>query len=421
MKHNITKSLFLFLIIIFLTGFQTHAQSTGKRVLMDIAESSIVIKGERYTFPKHYRTLHIDKIEMQQLLSQAPMESSSNNRSGQVIFPMPMPDGSISNFRIVETFVMHPDLAAKFPEIKTYMGQGIDDPNATIRLDMTPLEFHAMVLSPKGPVFIDPYSAGTTDDYICYYKKDLTPSVNFICETDQLSNSLNKSISTVSGQKSAGTQLRTYRLALACTGEYAATKGGTKAGALAGMVTSMNRVDGVYETEVAIRMVMVPNDTLLIYTNSSTDPYTNNNGSTMLGQNVSTCNSVIGSSNYDIGHVFSTGGGGIAGLGVVCGSSKANGVTGSSNPVGDGFDIDYVAHEMGHQFGGNHTFNSTTGSCGGGNRASSAAYEPGSGITVMAYAGICGSDDLAPHSIAYFHVKSFDEIVNYTTTGNGNS
>ncbi|MEO5571422.1 MAG: reprolysin-like metallopeptidase [Bacteroidia bacterium] len=421
MKNLFTKKLYLFSIIVFLTGNQSWAQSSAKNALTDIAESSIILKGERYTFPKHYRTLRLDKTEMQQLLSQAPQESVQNGRTSNATFNMPMPDGSFSQFKIYETFVMHPDLAAKFPEIKTYAGQGIDDPDATIRLDMTPLGFHAMVLSPKGTVFIDPYSAGTTDDYICYNKKDLSANSNFVCETDHIADNLGRSLPASSGQKSSGTQLRTYRLALACTGEYAATKGGTVSGAMAGMTTSMNRVNGVYETEVAIRMVMVANNNLIVYTNSSTDPYTNGNGSTMLGQNITTCNNVIGSANYDIGHVFSTGGGGVAYLGCVCTSNKAGGVTGNTNPVGDGFDIDYVAHEMGHQFGGSHTFNSSTGSCGGGNRTASAAFEPGSGITIMAYAGICGSDDLAPHSIAYFHTYSFDQIVNYSTTGNGNT
>src|SRR4029450_10828267 len=179
-------------------------------------------------------------------------------------------------------------------------------------------------------------------------------------------------------------QLQVYRLALAATGESPAFHGGTVSGALSAMTTTMNRVNGVYEKDLAVRMVMVANETSIIYTNASTDPYTNNDGGTMLGQNQTNLTNVIGSANYDIGHVFSTGGGGVAGLGVVrSAGDKARRGTGSSAPVGDGFDIDYVAHEMGHQFGGNHTFNGTTGSCGGGNRAANAAYRRGRGAATL--------------------------------------
>ncbi|RYZ53352.1 MAG: hypothetical protein EOP49_07490, partial [Sphingobacteriales bacterium] len=374
----------------------------------------------RYTFPKKFRLLELNADQISRELSAAPMErpETADLAHGSEI-SLPMPDGSFQRFRIVKYNVMHTDLAARYPEINTYTGQGIDDLYATIKLDLTPLGFHAMVLSPQGSIFIDPYQENNTVNYISYKKADLQRTGSFSCETKGDEN-LERISSTDLFQRSSGTQLRTYRLALACTGEYAATKGGTVSGALAGMVTTMNRVNGVFESEVDIRMVMIANNNLICYTDGATDPYTNNNGSTMLSQNISTLNSVIGSSNYDIGHVFSTGGGGVAYLNGPCGTNKAGGVTGSSNPVGDAYDIDYVAHEMGHQFGANHTFNSTSGSCSG-NRSTSAAYEPGSGITIMGYAGICGTNDLAPHSIAYFHSRSFDEITIFTQSGNGNT
>lgn len=371
--------------------------------------------------PQKFRTSVLDARAMKNFLWSLPPGSLINqNRQQAPVVELPMPDGNMAKFRVWESPVMEQGLAAKYPEIKTFLGQGIDDPYATIRMDYNPyFGFHAQVLSPSGRIDIDPYARYDVNNYISYYTSDIAPSEFFVCNVPQEAGSPQR----IEAGPCRGTQLLTYRLALACTGEYSVAVAGaspTVPAVLAQMVTAINRVTGVYEQEVSARLTLIANTDLLIYLDGTTDPYTNNNGGTMLGQNQSNIDAVIGNANYDIGHVFSTGGGGIAGLGVVCRLGlKARGVTGLSNPVGDNFYIDYVAHEMGHQFGGNHTFNSSAGSCGGGNRNGSTAYEVGSATSIMGYAGICGSDDIQPHSDPFFHTVSFDEISSYITSGLG--
>jgi hypothetical protein len=423
-----TRIALICVVCLYVWAGRMQAQQSGDIVWSDIFESSIASGQDRQIIPAQYRALGLNMNALTGILDQALMEGSLTVRTSPITVSLPLPGGAFGRFRIVESPIMAPGLAGRYQEIRTYMGQGIDDPTASVRFDVTPAGFHAMILSAEQTVYIDPYSRGNTHNYISYFKKDLRLDASKHFEEigiDDPNGEMATEISRlVAGGKAAhviGEQLRTYRLALACTGEYATFHGGTVPQALAAMVTAMNRVDGVYEREVAIRMVLIANNDLIVYTNAATDPYTNNNGSTMLGQNQTNLDNVIGSANYDIGHVFSTGGGGIAGLGVVCRSSqKARGVTGLSSPIGDPFYIDYVAHEMGHQFGANHPFNSITSSCGGGNRNASTAYEPGSGTTIMAYAGICGADDIQQHSDDYFHVISIDEIVAYTTGGSGN-
>ncbi|MBL7818147.1 MAG: T9SS type A sorting domain-containing protein [Saprospiraceae bacterium] len=391
-----------------------------------------VLEGKRQIIPEKYQVVKLDLQRLKGVLSRAPMEYTSAGRNSDVIVEIPMPNNSIQKFRVVESPIMEEGLAKRYPDIKTYAGTSIDNPSVTVRFDVTPKGFHSMIFSPEGTFFIDPFNNVTTEYYINYSKKDFKSNKAFECSVDDQQglptidthdnhkgnqpDQLDFTNSEDVGNRFGDCVLRTYRLALAATGEYTAFHGGTVALALAAQVTSMNRVNGVYIKDLAVKMILVANNDLVIYTNSATDPYTNNNGSTMLGQNQTNLDAVIGTANYDVGHVYSTGGGGIASLRSPCSSTlKARGVTGSSAPVGDPFDIDYVAHEMGHQFGGNHSYNN---SCGG-NRNSSTAWEPGSGTTIMGYAGIC-PPDIQSNSNAYFHGGNLEEMQNFIT-GTGNT
>lgn len=399
------------------------AQASPDGIWQKIDEASFRPTGMRLIVPQQYEVFALNESALERVLEAAPLESAPEAQTNQTFLNVPMPDGSLMRLRILEAPIMAPELAAKFPEITTYIGKGVDDPTATARLDKTPAGFHGMIRTTRGTVFIDPYSQGDTSHYLSYYTSEMGPNTKGYDEINPLGDpSEIEKLVKENAPFSTGPQLRTYRLAMAATGEYTQFHGGTVPLAMAAIVTSVNRVTGVYEVEVAVRMELIPNNNLIVYTDPATDPYTNNNGSTMLGQNQSNLDSVIGSANYDIGHVFSTGGGGVAYLGVVCEAGyKARGVTGSSAPIGDPYDIDYVAHEIGHQFGANHTFNGSSGSCSGGNRNASTAYEPGSASTIMGYAGICSPQNLQPHSDDDFHGVSYDEIVAYTNAGYGNT
>lgn len=401
------------------------AQQNAPQFWKDAAEQNVANfagQYDRFIYPSAYRTVELDVHALRHFLRNNMTENQS------VVIELPMPDGTTERFRVWEESVMHPDLQAKYPDIRCYTGQGVDDPQATIKCDITPQGFHAMTLgAAKGQMFIDPLYHGFDGIGIVYFKKDYerTAEDHFEChQTAEMEPADATEFKPGSPKRytphadfAGDCQKRRYRLALACTGEYALFHGNTKPLVLAAMNTSMNRVNGVYERDLAVTMQLVPNNDTLIFLNSASDPYTNNNGGTMLGQNQTTVTTRIGSANYDIGHVFSTGGGGVAGLGVVCSNgSKARGVTGSGSPIGDAFDIDYVAHEMGHQFAGSHCFNN---SCGG-NINQATAMEPGSGSTIMAYAGIC-SPNVQNNSDDYFHAINIQEIANYITTGTGNN
>lgn len=463
--------------------------------------------------PVRSRSTVLNRAEAEAALSVAASEANP------IVIALPAPDGSNQSFAVWPNDVLAPGLAAKFPEIKTFSGRGITDTAATIALDLTPLGFHAQVLTPEGTWYIDPAIHLADELHVTYLKlANLAPPQPFVERMfpglDDVAESQDHSEFGSPAEGRAGAQLRTHRLAFSVdstfTGFYTSVPL-----AQAGLATITNRVSAIYQQEVAVKFQLVANNNLLAFTgtggacasaavgiqaitdpgfgpisvqatghgratgdivqiagtasgvfngkwaitvvdannftldgriaaqanvgaggtvslwtwngNPNCDPF--NNLSRDLDVNQVIVDGVVGNANYDVGHHGNTSGGGLAGLGVVgVTGQKARGMTGSGSPTGDSYSVDFVAHELGHQYGGNHSYNGNTGNCS--TRSTPNAYEPGSGSTIQAYAGICGLDNLQTAGNAtgatgasdpYFHSTSFDEIITHLATPAGSA
>ncbi|RYZ85609.1 MAG: secretion protein, partial [Proteobacteria bacterium] len=426
MKHTL-----LCFAVLAISGFSS-AQTGRQAWNPAYTSASAQVVGNKTTLVNP-RLFTFDAEAMSQALAGAPMRSAGKT-SGKII-SLPNADGTLERFNVIEFSNMEPELAARFPEIKSYTGKSVDNPGAVVYLSISPLGLQSMVINPdKSAVFIEPY---TTDQsvYTVYKKSDKAASLNqWDCRViQQAANDLDDA-SMLRPNADDG-NLRNYRLAMSVTGEYTAYFGGTKALALAAINNTMTRVNGVFEMDMGVHMNLISNNDAIIYTSASSDPYSNAStgaGGAWNQELQTTLTNTIGNSFYDIGHLFgASGGGGNAGcIGCVCKNptssaplGKGSGYTSPSDgiPSGDNFDIDYVAHEIGHQFGGNHTFSHS-------NEGTVAQCEPGSGSTIMGYAGITGSTDVQAHSDAYFHAVSIQQITNYvktttcqTTTVTGNA
>ena len=421
-------SLLIFTITLLPTAnaalWQDASPSSDKKLQ---ARSTSITSNQVARFPEA-RLLAMDLSELQYFLSLAPLE---NSQEPPVKLTLPLPDGEFASYEVFLSPVMPPLLAARYPEIQTYRAIDTDNPANIARLDLTPQGFHALLNHNGREIYIDPI--GDKHQYQSYYKQDyinhrqrslLAPQ--FICKTTQQAITSGSGSDSESGNRdlkqariSLGTELTTFRLAMAVDGEFTQFHGGSKALAMAAIATGVNRINQVYERDLAVKLELVDNNDLLVFEDPDTDPF-NADWSEVAAQVI---NSRIGLESYDIGHVMGgNGDGGLAELGAVCNPDiKAGGETSSDSPINDPFFIDYVAHELGHQFGAEHSFNGTRGSCGGGNRSAAHAYEPGSGSTIMGYAGICMDENLQNNSDAYFHNDSIDQIRTYLSTTIGSS
>ncbi|MES2702562.1 MAG: zinc-dependent metalloprotease family protein [Bacteroidota bacterium] len=388
--------------------------------------------------PVHYAVYTLNEAALKPLmfnLSTAPEEG--------IIISLPMADGSSKDFKVWAAPMLQGRLAERYADIRTFTGVAVNDQRITAKLDFTVFGFHAVVFESGNTCLIDPYDIYHDGYYVVHYKRDERRAYgsHMKCEVEDNNAVAGKTpmtftqsrlpkmtpLKTGARPKQAlrlvdGWRTRTYDIAVSANSFYCQAATGlpspTIAQCLSVITTTMNRVNGVYNREFSVQMNFVANEDTLIWPTATgsingSDPFfaDNSNASNCLTINQTVVTARIGTANYDIGHIFTTGAGGLASLGIVCNNSfKAQGVTGSSMPVGDAYDIDYVAHEVGHQFGSSHTFNNNTdGSCSG-NASATHAYEPGSGATIMDYAGICSPDNLQPHSDPYFSASSLQQI-----------
>jgi subtilisin-like proprotein convertase family protein len=410
---------FCLLFSTFLTAQNKNNQKLEKNLewtsISASAKSEIKdISFNKDKMPTEFNLYSVNIEGIRSKLQNAPIRSEYLGKSSSII-AVPNADGTIENYRVYDTQILHPELAAKLPNIKSYVGRSINNTGKFVRFSVSQAGFHGQISEPgKATYYIDPYTKDKSV-YIAYSAADLvnTSSDVFSCETD---NTMYEKAKNAPANKSFkatdDSTIRLYELAMSCTGEYGAlfigdatTDEEKKANIMAQIIVTMTRVNGIYEKELGITFQLVPENLEIIFFDPATDPFDGEyNDKTQ-----EVIDELIGDANYDIGHNFNTDGGGNAGcIGCVCNSgNKGSGMTGRSDPTGDKFDVDYVAHEIGHQMGGYHTHNGTGTCLKSGNNTE---VEPGSGSSIMGYAGICTGQDVAENSDDYFNYVNIRDI-----------
>ncbi|MBP7272652.1 MAG: proprotein convertase P-domain-containing protein [Saprospiraceae bacterium] len=394
------------------------------------------------TIPQNVQFYHLLLNDIKQALKTAPMEFTPEAISNPLIITLPLPDGTFDEFTVVESPIMEASLAARWRQLRTYAARSIQHPNITTRFGYTELGFHAMLMGmPEGAAIIEPVSLQTVDYYVVsrLNSHEITslermvkllddPTEDERAQRTAFREQVAASTSSPNTLNKAGVPvpLRVYRFALGCTGEFANSFGGTVASVMSAFVTFTNTLNTPLMRDISMRFDLIAQEEELIHLSPQSDPYTNGSaGLQIVGVNGSIMNNLVGFASYDIGHCL-TGGcnDGVAGVaaGQACFISKGNGVTciwGNSVSALQSSAIQVAAHEIGHQFSGGHTFNNCPGA--EDQHASGSAAEPGSGSTILSYAGICGNQNIQNFSDDYYHGQSLKEMIEYTRNGPGNT
>lgn len=365
--------------------------------------------------PKAYASFKMDDRQIVSILATAPMEFTPAAENAPVVM-LPRPDGTLEAFTLVESPIMHPLLAAKYPGIKTYAAQGVDNPAAVARVSMNDLGFFATVLSPEGDYAvapIDPVTALRNPEavYASAYANEINGpwECGFVDTPGPVLPDRSTFVST-------GPTLRTYRIACALEAQICVNLGGgTVSGGLSLVTTAVNAVNVLWEKEFAIRLIMFPESDKIIFTDVATNPYDNSSNDSMLTDNSGIIGSVS-TAPYDVGHVIAWAGGGVALRGSACGGQKASGVSGNMFSAASFSNPQTFMHELGHQFNAPHSWNSPNGACTSAQWGGSAALEPGSGSTIMSYAGSCSPDNIQNSRDTYYSQGSQQQITDFAAS-----
>lgn len=402
-----------------------------------IQESEINLRSdqERTIVPNNYEVLALDMDGIKQYLSAVPHELDDDRQSQELNLKIPMPDGTFKTFMIYESPTMMEEISARYPNIKSYKGYGRSNDYENIRISINKKGFYAAIRTVSGTVYIDPYSTNTTTTYISYFVKDHEPNLEshqLACGTHQDPEQLIEGLKEIDFQggetlniseRGDNIPLRQYRLAIACTGEFGQLRQDIEE-VLADINTTVTRLNQIFENDLSIRMILIDRNDEIIYDDPQTDPYdipttfpneNEGSGRWLLVRNTAVINNTIGAGSYDLGHIYHracTDVGGVAFLGSICSDIKGGGVTCHSSSNLEFVTVSIAAHEMGHQLGSPHSFNN----CSGQNESLANGFEPGSGTTIMSYAGlnVCSPNNLQSNNDDYYHVGSLMNI--YQTT-----
>lgn len=389
-------------------------------------ESKISLRNDdqRTLIPEKYHVFNLEFASLKQYLQDVPMEGESNIGLDLLL---PLSNGKLEMFEVFEAPSMQSGISAKYPNIKSYKAYSKTSRMYSSRFAVGPNGFYAAINAVDGEKYIDPYSEKNIEDYIVYdvkdHKTDIykdTPMCGVEHEVRTNSNHFNPMASRNAGI----VELRVFKLAMACTGEWGSrTRRGTVEKCLADMNVMLTRMNAIYEKEMAMRFVMIDENDKLIFLDPASDPYSTGGGRVILPSNTGIINQRItgGASAYDVGHVLHICNdiGGVAQGGSACQSNKGNGVTCNNDNDLTNIVTRVMAHEVGHQFDASHTWNicQPNDPDVDNQRAPNFAYEPGSGSTIMSYAGSCGTDNVVSDNDDYFHVGSLNQMYNKTYQG----